>query len=103
MNNDYEKEFIENLQKEFEENFEKYKAKKLYNSDEYKSAKAKVKEIKDNCKNVELLFEKQNPIALNKEEIEKIIEILKIEEDLEVNVEKMAFKLGFIVAVRLLI
>lgn len=98
MNNDYEKEFIENLEQEFEEYIEKYKAKKLYNSDEYKSAKAKVK---DNCKNVELLFEKQNPIALNKEEIEKIIEILKIEEDLEVNVEKMAFKLGFIVAVRL--
>lgn len=102
MKNDYEKEFIEKMEEEFEDNFENYKAKKINNSDEYKSVKSRIIEIKENYKNVELFFEKRNPETLNKEEIEKIIEITKLEEDLTVNSEKIAFKLGLMVAVKLL-
>lgn len=102
MKSDYEKEFIEKMEEEFEDNFENYKAKKINNSDEYKSVKSRIIEIKENYKNVELFFEKRNPEILNKEEIEKIIEITKLEEDLTVNSEKIAFKLGLMVAVKLL-
>lgn len=103
MEESLEEEFMKKFKESFQENLEEYKAKKLYKIFEYQEARKKISEIKKEYPNVEKVLEERAKIDLNKDEVEKIIEIIDIEEDLIVIAEEMICKLGFKIACKLLV
>lgn len=92
INSNIEKTFIDFATDDFIDYIERKKFE--YKNEEYIEFIRRKREITEKYSNINKLFNDLEPVILNEEEIEKLIELIKITSHINVIEEILCFKLG---------
>ena len=87
--------FFDQYVEDFFEYFDKYKVSNIMKNREYKRINQQIGRLKEKYPNVTLFLEDKENIWLNNAEQKAILEILKLQGELDIIELKEAFKLGF--------
>lgn len=95
MNEELLNQYTDDWEDYFADYFENQRVSRIRLKQEYKKIEKAICEIKDNHPNVTNFLEDEEIVKLNDEEEKAIIEILKLQEEINEIELKEAFKLGF--------
>lgn len=95
MNEELLNQYTDDWADYFADYFENQRVSRIRLKQEYKKIEKAICEIKDNHPNVTNFLEDEEIVKLNDEEEKAIIEILKLQEEINEIELKEAFKLGF--------